>query len=80
MSEKTADPLLGQILAEAIEPAFALLPAKIDSSAARCQILAIGLHESRFLHRRQIGGPARGLQQFEQGGGVLCVWRAIRSA
>ena len=33
-------------------------------------LLAIGLQESRFVHRRQIGGPARGFWQFEQGGGV----------
>ena len=31
---------------------------------------AIGRQESRFLHRRQIGGPARGFWQFEKGGGV----------
>lgn len=53
-----------------MEPAFALLPAKMDSNAARCQMLAIGLQESRFVHRRQIGGPARGFWQFEKGGGV----------
>src|SRR3546814_6857126 len=36
-------------------------------------LLAIGLQESRFLHRAQIGGPARGYWQFERGGvhGVL---------
>lgn len=33
-------------------------------------LLAIGLQESRFVHRRQIKGPARGFWQFEQGGGV----------
>ncbi|WP_203230088.1 hypothetical protein, partial [Azotobacter chroococcum] len=33
-------------------------------------LLAIGLQESGLAHRRQIGGPARGLWQFEQGGGV----------
>ncbi|MBN9410825.1 MAG: hypothetical protein J0H69_16890 [Burkholderiales bacterium] len=33
-------------------------------------LLAIGLQESRFEHRRQIGGPAVGFWQFEKGGGV----------
>lgn len=33
-------------------------------------MLAIGLQESRFQHRQQIGGPARGFWQFEKGGGV----------
>lgn len=33
-------------------------------------MLAIGLQESRFTHRRQIGGPAVGYWQFEKGGGV----------
>ena len=33
-------------------------------------LLAIGLQESRFMFRKQIGGPARGYWQFEQGGGV----------
>ena len=27
-------------------------------------LLAIGLQESRFVHRRQIGGPACGFWQF----------------
>ncbi|MFY3402250.1 hypothetical protein ACOTJC_28770 [Achromobacter xylosoxidans] len=51
-------------------PAFALLPAKMDTKEARCMMLAIGLQESRFQHRQQIGGPARGFWQFEKGGGV----------
>lgn len=42
----------------------------MDSAAARCQMLAIGLQESRLQHRRQNGGPARGFWQFEKGGGV----------
>jgi hypothetical protein len=37
--------------------------------------LAIGLQESRFTHRQQIGGPARGFWQFEKGGGVSGVLR-----
>lgn len=52
-----------------ITPAARLLP-HMDSPKARMMLLAIGLQESRFEHRRQIGGPARGYWQFEQGGGV----------
>ena len=47
-----------------------LLPAKMDSPQARAMLKAIALQESRFEHRKQIGGPARGFWQFEQGGGV----------
>ncbi|WP_315136921.1 hypothetical protein [Achromobacter marplatensis] len=54
----------------AITPALALLPAKMGTAAARVMLLAIGLQESRFVHRRQIGGPARGFWQFEKSGGV----------
>lgn len=54
----------------AIPAALKLLPANMDSPEARAMLIAIGLQESRFVHRRQIGGPARGFWQFEQGGGV----------
>jgi hypothetical protein len=50
--------------------AFSLLPERMDSPEARTMLLAIGLQESRFDHRHQIGGPARGFFQFERGGGV----------
>ncbi len=53
-----------------IPAAMGLLPAHMDSPAARAMLLAIGLQESRFEHRRQIGGPARGFWQFERGGGI----------
>mgnify|MGYP006921434758 FL=1 len=52
-----------------LDPALKLLPG-MDSPKARMMLLAIGLQESRFEHRRQIGGPARGFWQFESGGGV----------
>tara|TARA_Y100000114_G_scaffold142764_1_gene149649 strand:+ start:297 stop:722 length:426 start_codon:yes stop_codon:yes gene_type:complete len=52
-----------------------MLPARMSSREAEVQMLAIGLQESRFEHRRQIGGPARGFWQFEQGGGVRGVLR-----
>ena len=54
----------------AIAPALALLPAKMSGPDAEVMLLAIGLQESRFEHRRQIGGPARGFWQFEAGGGI----------
>lgn len=53
-----------------VAPALELLPEKMDSPMARHMILAISHQESRATYRRQIGGPARGYQQFEKGGGV----------
>jgi len=64
----------------AIAPALALLPARFTSAPAEVMLLAIGLQESRFAHRRQVGGPARGFWQFEQGGGVRGVLRHIATA
>lgn len=58
------------IVKQAIRPAYDLLPSRMASDAATVMLLAIGLQESRFEHRRQIGGPARGFWQFERGGGV----------
>lgn len=57
-----------------------VLPGKFDSTAATVMLLAIGLQESRFEHRLQIGGPARGFWQFERGGGVLGVLNHAASA
>ena len=70
--------LLADITLFAIDPALALLPAKMDTPQARCLMLAIGLQESRLTARAQIvngggKGPARGLFQFERGGGVCGV-------
>lgn len=53
--------------------AFSLLPEGMDSPEARAMLVAIGLQESGFLHRAQIGGPAHGFWQFEKGGGVAGV-------
>jgi len=70
---------LDNIIRTAIEPALALLPAKMDSAQALVEMLAIGLQESRFIHRAQktknpyVKGPARGFWQFERGGGVVGV-------
>lgn len=67
------------VLESAIVPALALLPAGMDTDRARVMLVAIGLQESRLTYRRQIGGPARGLWQFERGteksrGGVWGVY------
>lgn len=64
---------LGQITKQIIAPGLELLPSTMDTPKARLMLLAIGLQESRFEHRRQIGGPARGFWQFEKGGGVAGV-------
>lgn len=72
--------ILQTITDTAINPALDLLPARMDSPAARVMMLAIGLQESRFTHRRQINGPARGFWQFEKGGGVRGVLRHPSSA
>lgn len=55
---------------ELLPQAYGLLPAAMTGVKADVMLLAIGLQESRFKHRRQIGGPARGFWQFEKGGGV----------
>ncbi|WP_199533145.1 hypothetical protein [Thiopseudomonas alkaliphila] len=65
--------MLKNVIQTAIDPALALLPARMKSKKAVVMMLAIGLQESRFIHRRQIKGPARGFWQFEKGGGVYGV-------
>lgn len=66
--------LLESIVRSAINPALSILPAAMDSPAARVMLLAIGLQESRFMYRFQkvagrpyVKGPARGFWQFEEG-------------
>lgn len=56
-----------------VPAALSLLPPTMDSPAARAMLIAIGLQESKFLHRSQIGGPARSFWQFERGGGIVGV-------
>jgi len=63
-----------------INTALLLLPAAMDTTAARVMLAAIGLQESRFTHRFQVvagkpraKGPARGFWQFERGGGCVGV-------
>lgn len=64
---------LKDVLATAVMPALAMLPDSMNSAKARVMMLAIGLQESRFELRRQVGGPARGFWQFERDGGVVGV-------
>ena len=57
-----------------IDAGLALLPSSLSSPQARVMMYAIGLQESRMTYRRQIVngkpiGPAKGLWQFERGGG-----------
>lgn len=52
----------------AINEAFDLLPAKMDSQLARIQHAAIAFQETKYLTRVQYGGgPARSYWQFENG-------------
>lgn len=68
--------LLANTIANAINPGLSLLPMAMDTAQARVMLIAIGLQESRLVHRRQLvgnpprpAGPAKGLWQFERGGG-----------
>lgn len=64
---------LKNVIKHVIRPGLALLPERMDSPRAIAMLLTIGLQESRFIHRKQIGGPARGFYQFEKGGGLAGV-------
>lgn len=76
----------GLVLRDAILPALHMLPAAMDSMKARVILLAIAGQEADFRHRYQIlntpgrKGPARGLWQFERGGGTAGVLRHASSA
>lgn len=65
---------LSEIRRSAIEPALLLLPARMTSPQAEVMLLAIGLQESQFIHRRQLGGgPGRSYWQGELTGGMILV-------
>lgn len=57
--------MIDLIHAHVLPAAFAVLPSAMNSRGAQAMLLCIGLQESRFTERRQIGGPARGFWQFE---------------
>jgi hypothetical protein len=62
---------LESVYRAAVIPALSLLPPRMDSTAARLLMLAITLQEAEAIHRVQMGGgPAHGLWQMEEGGGV----------
>ena len=70
-----------ELVARYILPAaYAVLPPQMASPRATAFLLSVGLLESRFEHRAQVGGPARGLWQFERSGvlGVLTHARTDR--
>lgn len=65
---------LDQAIKTGIAPAMSMLRAGMDGPMARVMLLAIGLQESRFEHRRQMVGspprpvgPAKSFWQFELG-------------
>jgi hypothetical protein len=59
---------LSDVIRMALAPALAILPPQMDTPEARMTLLSIGLQESRFIWRQQMGGgPARGFWQCEQG-------------
>lgn len=64
---------LGYVGSTVIPAAYKILPPAMASHEATAMLIAIGLQESRFIHRKQIGGPAMGFWQFESGGG----WRGV---
>lgn len=56
--------MLARVRSEIIEPALRLLPERMSSQRAVLILLATGLQESRFMYRRELGGPGRGLWHF----------------
>lgn len=56
------------LIEQYIIPGLSLLPQNMDTPNARAMLVAIGLQESGFRDRKQVGGPARGFWQFERGG------------
>jgi len=59
---------LHRVTSDILNPALAWLPQHMDRAEARVMLLAVGLQESRFQYRVQLGnGPARSFWQFERG-------------
>ena len=62
--------LVYHVYKHVIPAALDLLPSRMDTPEAKAMLIAMGLQESRFDHRKQLGGPAHGFWQFEKNGGV----------
>lgn len=60
---------------ESLSSALELLPDRMRSAQAVVTLLAIQLQEAPNQEQRQIGGPAAGIWQFEEGGGIAGVLR-----
>lgn len=60
---------------EAISAAFELLPERMRSVQAATLLLAVQFQEAPNQEQRQIGGPAVGIWQFEEDGGIAGVIR-----
>lgn len=58
-------PTLDFIHMHVIPAAYSLLPPALASQRASSMLLAIGLQESRFQYRKQLGGSAKSFWQFE---------------
>ncbi|MFZ6045996.1 hypothetical protein ACFW0H_07720 [Pseudomonas sp. CR3202] len=56
---------LGEIRRTILEPALAMLPPGLGGARAEVMLLAIGLQESGFKHRRPAIGPERGYWRFD---------------
>lgn len=70
--------MIDTTILDAIDTGLSLLPRAMTSDEARVALYTIMLQESRAQHRRQLikkggamvpAGPAKGLWQFERGGG-----------
>jgi hypothetical protein len=59
-----------QLLQQIIPAAMELLPPYMRSEKADVMLITIALQEADLAHRKQVGGPAVGLWQFERRGGV----------
>lgn len=60
---------------ESLSSALDLLPERMRSAQSIVTLLAIQLQEAPNQEQRQIGGPAVGIYQFEEGGGIAGVLR-----
>lgn len=59
---------LTHIVKTVVPAAMTMLPTRMDTPDAKAMMYAIGLQESRFIYRQQVGGPAMGFWQYEEAG------------